>query len=32
MIESYGWAIEENGMPNQGVRFQITIPKSALFY
>ncbi len=32
MIESYGWSIEENGIPNNGARFQITIPKSALFY
>lgn len=32
MIESYGWTIEENGILNQGARFQITIPKSALFY
>ena len=32
MIESYGWTIEENGIPSKGARFQITIPKSALFY
>lgn len=32
MIESYGWIIEENGIPSKGARFQITIPKSALFY
>jgi len=32
MIESYGWNIEENGLPSSGARFQITIPKSALFF
>ena len=32
MIESYGWTIEENGVPGKGARFLITIPKSALFY
>jgi PAS domain S-box-containing protein len=32
MIESYGWTIEENGIPSKGARFLITIPKSALFY
>jgi len=32
MIESYGWSITENGEPGKGARFQITLPKSALFY
>ena len=26
MIEAYGWTIEENGVPNNGAKFQITIP------
>ena len=29
MIEVYGWKIEENGTPNEGAKFTITIPKSA---
>jgi PAS domain S-box-containing protein len=32
IIESYGWTMEENGIPSKGARFQMTIPKSALFY
>jgi PAS domain S-box-containing protein len=27
MIEIYGWAIQENGEPDRGARFTITIPK-----
>ena len=29
MIDVYGWKIEENGTPNEGAKFTITIPKSA---
>jgi hypothetical protein len=28
MIEIYGWAIQENGEPDQGAKFTITIPKT----
>ncbi len=27
MMDVYGWAIEENGKPGEGVRFSITVPK-----
>ena len=27
MIDVYGWIIEENGKPGEGVKFTITIPK-----
>ncbi len=27
MMEVYGWKIEENGIPNEGAKFTITIPK-----
>jgi PAS domain S-box-containing protein len=27
MIEVYGWKIEENGIPSEGAKFTITIPK-----
>jgi PAS domain S-box-containing protein len=27
MIEAYGWCIKENGVPDEGARFEITIPK-----
>jgi len=27
MIEAYGWTIKENGIPDKGARFEITIPK-----
>ena len=26
MVEAYGWTIQENGVPGEGARFQITIP------
>jgi len=26
MVEAYGWIIKENGVPEQGARFEITIP------
>jgi signal transduction histidine kinase len=26
LVEAYGWTIEENGVPGEGARFQITIP------
>ncbi len=29
MIEVYGWKIEENGTPNEGTKFTISIPNSA---
>jgi PAS domain S-box-containing protein len=28
MVEVYGWKIEENGVPNKGAKFTITIPKT----
>ncbi len=27
MVEVYGWTIKETGVPNEGVRFEIAIPK-----
>ncbi|MCW3982522.1 MAG: PAS domain S-box protein [Candidatus Bathyarchaeota archaeon] len=27
MIEAYGWSIQETGIPGQGTRFEITLPK-----
>jgi signal transduction histidine kinase len=27
MIEVYGWAIQENGEPDKGAKFTITIPR-----
>jgi hypothetical protein len=27
MMDVYGWKIEENGEPNMGAKFTITIPK-----
>ena len=32
MIDVYGWKIEENGTPNEGAKFTISIPKSAFLY
>jgi PAS domain S-box-containing protein len=29
MMEVYGWAIEENGVPGKGARFIITIPRTS---
>ncbi len=28
MVEIYGWSIQENGVPGEGARFVITIPKT----
>jgi hypothetical protein len=27
MMDVYGWNIEENGIPDEGAKFTITIPK-----
>lgn len=29
MIEAYGWTVKENGVPEKGARFEITIPRTA---